>query len=63
MAYKRKTGGETPVKGGKKRSDNSTSYNKKDMTHSGSAKTPSYPYGQPHLKSKPRPKGTANKLK
>ena len=52
---KKKTGGDstavaskkTEFIGGKKRSDNSTDYNKKGVVHN--VKPPTYPYGQQHL--------------
>jgi hypothetical protein len=49
------------LKGLKKKTDNSTSYNQKNLYHK--QPTPGYPYGQPHLKRGPVKKGSANKLK
>lgn len=42
-ARKRNNGGNEPLKGGQKRSNNATSYNKKDMTHAGVTKQKSVP--------------------
>lgn len=58
---KKKTGGDGELKGLKKKNDNSTSYNQKNLYHK--QPTPGYPYGQPHLKRGPVKKGSANKLK
>lgn len=70
--YKKKTGGskldsaavspKVAVVGLKKRTDNSTSYNKTNNYKK--QPVPSHPYGQPHKKVVgPVKKGTANKLK
>lgn len=58
-ARKRKTTQDPPLKGGKKKTDNSTSYNKGQVYHKQS--TPGYPYGSPHLKSNSVKKGTSKK--